>query len=210
MNLNPNSKKILCYGDSNTWGYIPCSGERYDVNTRWTGVLQKLLGEDFWILENGLNGRTTEEDDNKKPWRNGAKFLVPLIQSQNPIDLVILFLGTNDLKEEFNKEPKDIAKSIENLIKIIQEYAGEKIKIILISPTIIDFSKINPNWDFRNAEIKSKELPKLYKEIAEKNNCEFLDLSKIISPSPKDGLHLEREAHKIIADNLYSIIKKIF
>ena len=51
--------RILCYGDSNTWGYIPLTEKRYPPEVRWTGRLQRLLGPDYQVLEDGLSGRTT-------------------------------------------------------------------------------------------------------------------------------------------------------
>lgn len=209
MNLDPQAKKILCYGDSNTWGFNPENGERFDVNTRWTGVLQKLLGQNYWIIENGLNGRTTEEDDNKKPWRNGAKFLVPLIQSQNPIDIFILFLGSNDLKDEFDKEAKDVAKSIGYLVDIIRENASSEVKIIVVCPTAIDFTLSGTNFSFQMAESKSPELPELYEEITKEKKCTLLDLQKYINPSQNDGLHLDEASHRVIAEKLLEIIKRL-
>lgn len=209
MNLDPQAKKILCYGDSNTWGFNPENGERFDINTRWTGVLQKLLGQNYWIIENGLNGRTTEENDIKKPWRHGAEFLVPFMQSQNPIDICILFLGTNDLKDEFDKEAKDVAKSIGNLIDIIRENASSEVQIIVVCPTVIDFSISGTNFSFQKAESKSLELPKFYEHITKEKNCILLDLQKYIKPSEKDGLHLDEEAHRIIAEKLLEIIKRM-
>ncbi len=209
MNLNPQVKKILCYGDSNTWGYNPANGERFDVNTRWTGVLQKLLGQNYWIIENGLNGRTTEENDIKKPWRHGAEFLVLFIQSQNPFDIFILFLGSNDLKDEFDKEAKDVAKSIGNLVDIIRENASNEVNIIVVCPAVIDFSISGVNYSFQKGESKSLELPEFYEQATKEKNCTLLDLQKYIKPSVKDGLHLDEDSHKVIAEKLTEIIQEI-
>ncbi len=91
-------KTILCYGDSNTWGYIPATAGRYPPDVRWPGVMRKLLGEKYNVIEEGLNGRTTVWEDPYKPGRNGLELLIPILDSHNPIDLVVVMLGTNDLK----------------------------------------------------------------------------------------------------------------
>ena len=91
-------KHILCYGDSNTWGFQPGFGGRYPRQRRWTGVAEGLLGDGYVLLENGLNGRTTDFDDPELPYRNGRKGFAYAMVSQKPIDLLLLMLGTNDLK----------------------------------------------------------------------------------------------------------------
>ena len=91
-------KRILCYGDSNTWGYIAGSGKRYPHDVRWTGVVQRELGEGYQVLEEGLVGRTTVFDNPFAPWRNGIDYLMPCLITHKPIDLIIVMLGSNDLR----------------------------------------------------------------------------------------------------------------
>ena len=93
-------KRILCYGDSNTWGFIPGTGERYPADVRWPGVLAALLGRGVHVVENGINGRTTAIDDPGYPCRNGKEGLGYALLAEKPFDLVILMLGTNELKLE--------------------------------------------------------------------------------------------------------------
>src|SRR3989338_4272861 len=128
MNLNSNTKKIICYGDSNTWGCIPDSVERYSVGVRWTGLLQKMLGEDYEVIEEGLNGRTTVLDDPQveRIGKNGKTYLLPCLESQNPLDMVVVMLGTNDTKAKFNRTPQQIAEGLEELIRIIKDRAKDK------------------------------------------------------------------------------------
>ena len=105
-----NEKTILCYGDSNTWGFVPCQEnyqsctKRYSREIRWTGRLQCLLGEDFYVIEEGLNSRTTNVDYFVLPNRNGATYLPSCLYSHAPIDLVVLALGGNDLKTYFKSD----------------------------------------------------------------------------------------------------------
>ena len=85
---------ILCYGDSNTYGYNPVNGLRYPKDVRWTGVLQKMLGEEYEVIEEGCNGRTTVFEDTKEPWKAGLGYLRPCLNTHKPIDFVIMMLGS--------------------------------------------------------------------------------------------------------------------
>src|SRR5210317_1873174 len=108
---------ILCYGDSNTWGYNPSSQQRFSPEERWTGVLQKELGMGYRIIEEGLNGRTTVWDDPIEGFKNGMSYLIPCIESHKPINLITIMLGTNDLKIHFSVSAHDIAESVGVLIE---------------------------------------------------------------------------------------------
>ena len=105
-------KTILCYGDSNTYGYNPANGLRYPKSVRWTGRLQELLGNNYMIIEEGCNGRTTIFDDPIDGWKNGLNYLKPCLNSHKPVDIVILMLGSNDLKQTFHASAEEIAKTM--------------------------------------------------------------------------------------------------
>ena len=117
---------VLCYGDSNTYGYNPSNGFRYPPDVRWTGRLQRLLGEGYHVVEEGCNGRTTVYDDPLEGWKNGIDYLKPCLNSHKPVDIVILMLGSNDLKEVFHASPEDIANGAAELVKVIREFTQEK------------------------------------------------------------------------------------
>lgn len=212
MNTNPSSIRVLCYGDSNTWGDPPSKLSRYPVDVRWPGKLQKLLGSEFEIIEEGLCGRTTDVDDPKEAGRNGKTYLLPCLNTHKPIDIFVLMLGTNDLKERFNKSPEDIAKSISSLIKIVKSAKvgskGKTPKIILISPPTVREHGILPILGMKGAAEKSKELASKLKDVASKNSCLFIDISKYVEPSRIDGAHLSAESHHKIAEVISKIIKK--
>ena len=110
-------KTILCYGDSNTYGLKSDLVSRYPRNVRWTGILQEKLGSEYYVIEEGLGGRTTVWDDPVEDYKNGKKYLLPCLDSHKPLDLVIIMLGTNDLKSRFSVTPFDIGASMENLVK---------------------------------------------------------------------------------------------
>lgn len=206
MNTNPNAIKVLCYGDSNTWGYIPGTGKRYPADVRWTGVLQKLLGDGYEIIEEGMCGRTTNVDDPKEKGRNGATYLLSCIESQNPIDVFILMLGTNDFKDRLNHSIEQIAEGIEQLVQIVKQLTQGtgrgKTKIIIMSPP-----RAPNDPDMSQAAEKSEGLAKELESVAKKNNCEFIDLKDYVSPSQID-CHLNVESHKIVGNLLVKIIKE--
>ena len=101
--------RILCFGDSLTWGFDPDKRTRIDEDERWTGALQNLLGEGYKVIEEGQNGRTIATDDPAEGEKNGLKYIIPCIESQNPLDLMILMLGGNDLKRKFSYGSMDFA-----------------------------------------------------------------------------------------------------
>jgi lysophospholipase L1-like esterase len=103
-------KTILCYGDSNTWGAVPLQSleliERFGRSERWTGVLQRELGQAYEVIAEGCNGRTTVWEDPIEGYKNGKEYLIPCLDSHQPLDLVIIMLGTNDLKARFSIHTK--------------------------------------------------------------------------------------------------------
>ena len=124
-------KRIVCFGDSNTWGYDPVSGKRFDEDTRWTGRLQKLLGEDYCVIEEGQNGRTIASPD---PWEWGTKcgmdYVLPMLESQMPVDVLVIMLGGNDLKRKFHLPAPDVAGSLQNMLLRVRSH----LRVYLNSP----------------------------------------------------------------------------
>ena len=215
MNTDPNAIRVLCYGDSNTWGQKPDKSGRYPANIRWTGVLQDKLGSKFAIIEEGLSSRTTDLEFHR-PGRNGKTYLTPAIISQNPIDIVVLMLGTNDLKTMYERSPEAIAKALQGLIDDINEYGLDKNsnvpKIILVSPILIDSTAEFFNEYYQNiydevSEAKSKKLSKFIDEIAEASQSVFVDASKV-SKAGSDGIHFDVDSQKALAEVLSEAIYK--
>jgi len=206
-------KRILCFGDSNTWGYNPATAARYESGVRWTSLLQNMLGSTFAVIEEGQNGRTTVFDDPIENDRNGEKFLRPCLESQRPIDLVIIMLGTNDTKRRFNNTAYDIAAGMEKLLSIIENSGagidGAAPKILLMSPAPIEelteFSEL-----FLGAEEKSRQLAAYYKEHAKSHGCDFFDTASLIKTSKLDGIHLDAAEHKKLGKKATGIVQDIF
>ena len=217
-------KTILCYGDSNTWGYVPSVDyflpkSRYARNERWSGILQELLGSDYYVIEEGLNSRTTNIDYAPPPNRNGKTYLLPCFYSHSPIDLVILALGGNDTKTYFNRSAAQIKDGLAELVYIIQtsEY-GPKLqtspKILIIPPAkpwqfTEDFTDENGIRFLTGAVKKIEILTHLLAQLAKEKGCFYLDVSKA-KPSELDGVHYDKIAHQFCAEMISKKIKDIF
>ncbi len=192
---------ILCYGDSNTWGYSPRLKRRCARNERWAGVLEHRLGEGYFVIEEGLGGRTTVWNDPiEGEYKNGKTYLLPCLESHNP-DVVVLMLGTNDLKKRFGLSAYDIAKGAGTLVQIIQNSGvapnGQSPNILLIAPPPLatlagtDFAEM-----FDGGEEKSRQLASAYRRVATEVGCEFLDAGSVIASSPIDAIHFDPEEHQ--------------
>lgn len=209
-------KKILCYGDSNTYGFDPVSGLRYPKSVRWTGRLQQELGDQYEVIEEGCNGRTTVFDDPYEPWKNGKRYLPACLNSHKPVDIVVLMLGSNDLKMEFHASAQDIARGAEELVCMIKEFMTEKQgfypDVILMAPPVLGnkiiHSAFGSSFDERAVEC-SKQFAVLYREAADRQNCHFFNTSDYICSSEEDGLHLSPEAHGILAGELGRYIRSL-
>ena len=209
-------KTILCYGDSNTYGYVPETGMRYQRDIRYPGRLQSLLGEEYAVIEEGCNGRTTIHDDPIDGWKNGLDYLKPCLNSHKPIDIVILMLGSNDLKITFHLTAQQIAEGAGILVDVIKEFTAEKQgfipKIILVSPPEIGTGiRTSPFYGAFNEKAidESRRFPEFYKKIAEDKGCIFLNAAQYIYPSETDSLHLTPEGHRILAEELCEVIRSI-
>lgn len=210
-------KRILMYGDSNTWGMKPGTTQRYNEHERVTGILGSLLGRDYRVIEEGLCGRTTVVDDPIKPYRNGFAYFQACIESHQPLDIIIIMLGTNDMKLKFQMTAKEISNGLERLLRVANycndgtaDYAP---RILIISP--IHINK-NNNQDtlrlfgpFRGREL-SKELSLWYQKLAKKYRVEFLDASDYAEASIIDGIHMDTEQHNNLAAAIYQcLIEKV-
>lgn len=191
-------KTILCYGDSNTWGYNAAGGERYALADRWTSVLTRELGPDYQVIAEGLNGRTTVwPDPVEGEYKNGKQYLIPCLESHHPVDLVVMMLGTNDLKHRYGLSAWDIASGAEALIEIIRrsdfgpEDAPPEVLLIAPPPTCIGDGPFAGMMD--GADEKSEGLGAAYRAVAEEAGVAFLDAGDVIVSDPTDGIHLAPE-----------------
>jgi lysophospholipase L1-like esterase len=215
-------KNILCFGDSNTWGYDPVAtansplAVRHAPQYRWTGVLGAELGSGFRIIEEGQNGRTTAHHD-PTAWacRNARVYLPSCLESQKPLDLVILMLGTNDLKSMFGVAPGEIATCAGILVKMILQSDcgpnGKAPKVLLVCPPAIgDLSNL-PELaaKLEGARDKSLRLPAYFHAIARQLGVHYLNSQEIVVPSPVDGIHLDTKEHLALARAIAAEARRI-
>ncbi|NRR29965.1 SGNH/GDSL hydrolase family protein [Oxalobacteraceae bacterium] len=207
------AKHVLCYGDSMSWGIVPGSRQRHPFEKRWTGILQQLLGPDIRIIEECLNGRTTVWDDPFRPGRNGKELLLPSLHSHSPIDLLILFLGTNDLQSMYGVNAYESSLGAAALVDIIKGCVAEPMasppQILLISPPrIIDPHGVMAE-KFRGAAEKSDQFSHWYKRISEERGTFFFDAADVIKPSEVDGVHLDELQHQQFAAGIHHLVSGI-
>lgn len=211
MNIDPTAKTVLCYGDSNTWGQTPDrTGKRRPANIRWTGVLQQNAGKGYYIIEEGLSSRTTDLDYAKKPGRNGRTFLEPCLDSHAPLDVVVLMLGTNDLKIEFDRSVPEIAEAVRGLVTFTQEktakYAGKPARIVLVSPILVDGdAPMLAQWYAAyyddNSVKKSQVLASALRAVADSTGCSFVDAAQV-AKAGQDGIHFDEASHQALGELL--------
>lgn len=206
-------KTVLCYGDSNTWGSDPETGERFPEDVRWPGVLARNLGDGYRVIEEGLPGRTTVWDDPiEGAYKNGRNYLTPCLESHRPIDLITLMLGTNDLKWRFGTSASDIAQAASSLAEIMMRSGcgseGGAPVVVLISPPpvakLTDMAQM-----FYGAGEKSGQFAEHYAHFAEKIGCEFMDASQVIVSSDVDGIHLDAGEHRKLGEAVGERIRQI-
>ena len=208
-------KHIVCLGDSNTHGFNGDEIRRFDESERWTCLLQEILGSEYLIIEEGLGSRTTAFDDPLTEGVSALSVITPILMSHEPVDLLIIMLGTNDTKSRFSLIPNEIALGLERLIKKTKftECWKTEPRILVLVPKNID-SEYKNSWIYRDmgpgCDEKSKELAKYFKEVAYRNNCFYLDVNDYdISNNHVDCVHLDLKGHKELAKVLANKIKEI-
>ena len=205
-------KTILCYGDSNTWGYCPATQARYGRNERWAGVLRNTLGEDYLVIEEGLNGRTTVWDDPIEGYKNGKEYLIPCLETHKPLDLVVIMLGTNDLKKRFSLSAFDIANGAGVLVKIVQKSEcgiddNPPKVLLMVPPPIVKLSNFAAMFEGGNP--KSELFSQEYARVAQENGCALLDTAEIIVSSEVDGIHFDLDEHRKLGEAVAAKVKEL-
>jgi lysophospholipase L1-like esterase len=194
---------VLCFGDSNTHGTPPMASaaarDRFDRRTRWPGVMAAQLGERVEVVEEGLPGRTTvHADPVQGPLMDGLTILPALLTSHRPLDLVVVMLGTNDLKARFSLTPFDIAEGCRRLLTTIRRSEdgpqGRAPAALLVCPPPI----VETGWlaeTFRGGAAKSRALAAPMERVARETGAAFLDAGTMIAPDPIDGIHFSADGH---------------
>jgi lysophospholipase L1-like esterase len=205
-------QEVLCFGDSNTWGWKPGTKERYPREKRWPGVLQNTLRKGYHIIEEGQNGRTTVWDDPVEGHKNGKEYLIPCLETHKPLDLIIIMVGTNDLKHRFSLTAYDIAQGAGVLVDIVNKSdagrMGKPPRVLLMAPPRL--GKLGEYAElFTGGTEKSRRLLIHFRSVAEEFGCDFFDTSTVIRSSDIDGIHLEEEAHQALGKAVAKIVRRI-
>ncbi len=203
---------VLCFGDSNTWGYIPGTGWRYRRAHRWPGVLARRLADRVFVVEAGRNGRTTNIDDGPAS-RNGVRALERWLARHPTPDHVILCLGTNDLKQHFGRDADAIGDGLAAVVATLldgEPRALDAGDVLLLCPSPLVASD-SPPAGFIGREEESRRLAPVVGAVAARCGCGFIDAAQWVSSSPVDGVHLDRSAHarlgEVVADWLRERIR---
>lgn len=216
-------KHIVCIGDSNTHGYCAdpadCAdgGIRFNEEERWTCLLQKALGEDFKVYEEGLSGRTTVFQDPLYEGLDALHYLWPCLKSHEPVSLLIIMLGTNDSKERFHANAYAISLGMRRLVQKAQTVdcwgPGGKPNILIIAPPIIGEGVLSSPVADEMGTLghgcveKSQKVPAHYRRVAEETGCHFLDANAIGAEfNQLDFMHLTRKGHAALADALAKLV----
>lgn len=210
-------KHIVCFGDSNTHGYCAdptdCAdgGARFNEDERWTCLLQKALGENYLVLEEGLSGRTTVFNDPLHECMSGLDAIYSCLMSHEPVDLLILMLGTNDTKERFGTNAAGISVGLERLIRkarSVDAWRSEP-RILVIAPPHIGEGLYNsPGGDAmgKGCPEKSRALAPYFERVAKNTGCAFLDAEGLAEFNSVDCMHLSRRGHSQLAACLAQLV----
>ena len=212
-------KHIVCLGDSNTHGYCAdpsdCAdgGDRFNEAERWPCLLQSALGPDYLVYEEGLTGRTTVFDDPLEEGLSALGYLSPCLRSHAPVELLILMLGTNDVKERFGASAACIALGLERLIRKAQSepscwgQRGPNL-LVLAPPPIgagLETSAVAATMG-RGCVEKARALSPLYRETAQRLGCHFFDAGEAGEYNKVDFMHLTRRGHAQLAGALARLV----
>lgn len=197
----PSPRTMLCFGDSNTWGYVP-DGRRLPETRRWYGVMASLLRGWAEVIGDGVNGRTTNLGDPFRTRINGAALLPRALERHAPIDLLALMLGTNDLQAQYDRGAEAVAAGLEDLVLIAHgggaRRAGDAPRILLLVPPAIHRPCAGLEDVFVGAAAKSRRLPGAIADLGGRHGCEVLDISGAVSGHAGDGIHLDARDHRIL------------
>jgi lysophospholipase L1-like esterase len=189
------SRTIVCFGDSNSWGYVPgTDGERFGRDVRWPALLAVALDGDAEVVAEGLNGRTATIESPVEEGRNGLPYLVPCLRSHAPVDLLIVYLGTNDASW---LEPMLVARSVGRLVKVARaSEAGQEKRspdVLVVCPPPFGGYELAPS----------------FREVCGQLGCELLDLDGIARYSDLDGIHLDESGHRSVAAAVEERVRQI-
>jgi lysophospholipase L1-like esterase len=199
--------KILCYGDSNTWGFSPINGSRFPEDIRWPGVLRRCLGEGFTVIEDGLNGRTLCAFGMEGDPLNGSEHLVTILRVHKHVDLLILYLGINDLFIDPHSSVAAMAEELEEVIDNARDIQAS-LPVLVLAPLPVNVGRDYHAYYHEQID-KSFDLIAAFENLSAQKGCHFLDPSQVISASRHDGVHIEAEEHIKLGLHLCVIVRDL-
>ncbi len=211
-------REILCYGDSNTWGSDPADDtRRFPWPVRWPGVLQRELGDDWHVVEDGLGGRTTVHDDPLEPGRSGKALIAPALECHAPLDLVILMLGTNDISYA-HLSAADAADGAAELAHLVRRSEagpegpdGPAPRVLVVCPPPVGpFANNDDPGLWAGADEKSRALPREFARVASALGVPWLDAGEVVTTSPLDGWHFEAAQHERLGVVVAAEVRRLF
>lgn len=205
-------KKILCYGDSNTYGFMPKTFGRYEKDSRWSGILGNILGKNYEVIEEGMNNRTGFFKNPEGLKQSGGQYLEVYLQNHKDFDICVLALGSNDAQIFYDLTKENAIIGLQNLINSIKNVNLDT-KIIIIPPVKITENILNSGFSmmFNKQSIeKIQQVFPIFEQVAKENNCYYFDFNEFVSPSENDGLHYNMYSHNLIAQKLAQFILENF
>lgn len=199
--------KILCYGDSNTWGFSPRDGSRFPTDIRWPGVLSRCLGEGYTVIEDGLNGRTLCSFGMDADPLNGSEHLITVVRAYKDVDLLVIYLGINDLFVDPEISVPSMSLELAETIDTVQKFRPS-LKVLVLSPLPVKVG-IEYHAYYHEQIEKSVNLSGEFEDVAKKTGCAFLDPSQVISASRDDGVHIDAEEHIKLGFHVCTIVRDI-
>jgi lysophospholipase L1-like esterase len=204
---------VVCFGDSNTHGFDPASGRRFARDVRWPGVVARELAGLAEVVEEGLNGRTTIWEDPFEAGRSGRPYLLPCLRSHAPVAVLVIMLGTNDLKAIHRLEPPQIAQGAGALVHVARESlagpdGGPPAVLLVAPPPLGEATAAAELWGFGAAREASRRLAPHYREAAAQAGAAFLDAGAIVEVDPADGVHLDAAGHAALGRAIAGAVRR--
>lgn len=195
-------RTVVCFGDSNTWGFDPARPEvRFDRGTRWPSIVADALAGEWEVIAEGLNGRTATLDSPVAEGRNGLTYLLPCLHSHAPVDLVIIYLGTNDVGDDYALPPITVAEAVGRLVRVVRtSQAGPGYRapdVLVICPP--PFARVDPDGEYAGAPARAEGFSRHFAAVCELLDVELLDLRGVTPYSDLDGIHLDEAGHAAVA-----------
>lgn len=208
-------KRIICFGDSNTWGYDAGSMGRFEEGESWPDQLQERLGEGYEVIPEGLGGRTAVMEDPLYEGTMGLGYIHPCLLSHSPIALVIIMLGTNDAKERFSMTASNIAVGVVRVaLKAKNARAGRNEgspRVLVLSPPPIGIRYVETE-SFpamgKGCSEKTEEVGAYLRVLCTQEGLDFIDLKGRVAFGEKDHVHLDRKGHEDLAEIVHTWIVK--